>query len=286
MAKQRFGINDAYRGTVGTVIGYEWRGKWCLRSRPRFVRNPRTEKQQHNRQLFKQVVDLTSRLKSVLRVGMRAQSLGMHITEANLFTKSNKGLFWLDDEGRLQADWEQVAVSDGPVVPVADAAVVGSAGTLPATASSSMSAGSRCSVSVTFRPCAEEERASGDDEVYLAAFCVERGEAAMSSSVWRRSRSVSLTLPECWEGNTVELWLFALDYQGRASRAVYVGELVAGEEPEGQDADEATTLPEERLEEHDADETPAVQDDGGTETVQLPENMAIYDPWRRRFLVV
>ena len=28
MAKQRFGINDAYRGSVGTVIGYEWRGKW------------------------------------------------------------------------------------------------------------------------------------------------------------------------------------------------------------------------------------------------------------------
>lgn len=40
MAKQRFGINDAYRGSVGTVIGYQWRGQWCLRAKPRFVKNP------------------------------------------------------------------------------------------------------------------------------------------------------------------------------------------------------------------------------------------------------
>ena len=45
MAKQRYGINDGYRGTVGTVIGYLWRGKWCLRARPRYVNHPRTERQ-------------------------------------------------------------------------------------------------------------------------------------------------------------------------------------------------------------------------------------------------
>ena len=42
MAKQRNGINDAFRGSVGTVIGYEWRGQWCMRARPRYVHNPRT----------------------------------------------------------------------------------------------------------------------------------------------------------------------------------------------------------------------------------------------------
>ena len=88
MAKQRYGINDAYRGTVGTVIGYEWRGQWCLRSRPRSVRNPRTAKQQANRLLFKRVVALTSALGDVLRMGMKGLSLSLHLTEANLFNKS------------------------------------------------------------------------------------------------------------------------------------------------------------------------------------------------------
>ena len=67
MAKQRFGINDGYRGTVGTVIGYQWRGKWCLRARPRFVRNPRTERQQRNRDLFKASVQLAGSMKEALR---------------------------------------------------------------------------------------------------------------------------------------------------------------------------------------------------------------------------
>ena len=123
MAKQRNGINDAFRGSVGTVIGYEWRGQWCMRARPRYVHNPRTAAQQDNRLLFKRVVELTSQLRGVLRRGMRAQSLAMHITEANLFTKSNKGLFRLDAEGRLETEWAQVLVADGPVVPVADPAV-------------------------------------------------------------------------------------------------------------------------------------------------------------------
>ena len=115
MAKQRFGVNDAYRGTVGTVIGYEWRGKWCLRARPLHVRNPRTAKQQSNRQLFKQMVDLASHMKFALRKGLRGMSLGMHVTECNLFVKRNKECFSLDAEGRMVVDWERLIVSEGEV---------------------------------------------------------------------------------------------------------------------------------------------------------------------------
>ena len=113
MAKQRYGINDAYRGTVGTVIGYEWRGKWCLRSRPSHVHNPRTEKQQANRTLFRQMVDLAGSMKTALRKGLRHVSLGMHVTECNLFLKRNKGRFSLDADGKLSVDWEQLIVSEG-----------------------------------------------------------------------------------------------------------------------------------------------------------------------------
>ena len=115
MAKQRFGINDAYRGTVGTVIGYEWRGKWCLRSRPLHVRNPRTARQQSNRMLFKQMVALAGSMKMALRKGLRGISLGMHVTECNLFVKRNKDCFSLDGDGKMVVDWERLAVSEGAV---------------------------------------------------------------------------------------------------------------------------------------------------------------------------
>ena len=119
MAKQRFGINDAYRGTVGTVIGYEWRGKWCLRARPLRVRNPRTEKQQSNRMLFKQAVALAGTMKLALRKGLHNVSMGLHITECNLFVKRNKGCFSLGEDGKLEIDWENLIISEGSLaVPV------------------------------------------------------------------------------------------------------------------------------------------------------------------------
>ncbi len=250
MAKQRFGINDAYRGTVGTVIGYEWRGKWCLRSRPLRVRNPRTAKQQNNRLLFKQMVDLASHMKMALRKGLRGVSLGMHITECNLFVKRNKECFSLDAEGQLVVDWERLIVSEGEVpAPVFQDILLSQ----PQAAASSPNLGEQLNsasrgkkhlgsspklgegdrrgavveeyVRIMFSPCAEGERASGDDEVYLYAYCPEMEQGVLCAPAYRRMGSVQLTLPERWQGKEVHLYGFAVDYEGNASATVYIGML-------------------------------------------------------------
>ncbi len=250
MAKQRFGINDAYRGTVGTVIGYEWRGKWCLRSRPLRVRNPRTAKQQNNRLLFKQMVDLASHMKMALRKGLRGVSLGMHITECNLFVKRNKECFSLDAEGQLVVDWERLIVSEGEVpAPVFQDILLSQ----PQAAASSPNLGEQLNsasrgkkhlgsspklgegdrrgavveeyVRIMFSPCAEGERASGDDEVYLYAYCPEMEQGVLCAPAYRRMGSVQLTLPERWQGKEVHLYGFAVDYEGNASDTTYIGSL-------------------------------------------------------------
>ena len=250
MAKQRLGINDAYRGTVGTVIGYEWRGKWCLRSRPLRVRNPRTAKQQNNRLLFKQMVDLASHMKMALRKGLRGVSLGMHITECNLFVKRNKECFSLDAEGQLVVDWERLIISEGELVaPVFQDILLSQ----PQAAASSPNLGEQLNsasrgkkhlgsspklgegdrrgavveeyVRIMFSPCAEGERASGDDEVYVYAYCPEMEEGVLSAPAYRRMGSVQLTLPERWQGKEVHLYGFAVDYEGNASDTTYIGSL-------------------------------------------------------------
>ncbi len=206
MAKQRFGVNDAYRGTVGTVIRYEWRGKWCLRARPLHVRNPRTAKQQSNRQLFKQMVDLASHMRFALRKGLRSVALGMHVTECNLFVKRNKECFSLDAEGRMVVDWERLIVSEGVVaVPVFEGVETRQA----------------ASLQIGF----EWDGGSGDDEVYVYAYCPEMEEGVLSASAWRRSDSVQLTLPERWQGKVIHFYGFAVDEKGAASATVYIGEL-------------------------------------------------------------
>ena len=282
MAKQRFGVNDAYRGTVGTVIGYEWRGKWCLRARPLHVRNPRTAKQQSNRQLFKQMVDLASHMKFALRKGLRGVSLGMHVTECNLFVKRNKECFSLDAEGLMVVDWERLIVSEGEVAApgftgtaIMDTALMDTPLSQPQAAASSPNLGEQLDgkdrgklpilgeqldgkqrilgehldgkgrgrrylgsspklgegdrrgavvegcVEIPF----EWDGGSGDDEVYVYAYCPEMEEGVLSASAWRRSGSVQLTLPERWQGKAVHFYGFAVDDKGAASATAYIGEL-------------------------------------------------------------
>ena len=48
MAKQQSGILGGYVGKVGTVVGYFWNGKPCMRAYKRQVRNPRTAAQMEN----------------------------------------------------------------------------------------------------------------------------------------------------------------------------------------------------------------------------------------------
>ena len=69
----------------------------------------------------------------------------------------------------------------------------------------------------------EWDGGSGDDEVFVYAYCPEMEEGVLSASAWRRSGRVQLTLPERWQGKAVHLYGFAVDEKGQASATVYIG---------------------------------------------------------------
>ena len=92
-------------------------------------------------------------------------------------------------------------------------------------------------IAIPFTPCAEGEWASGDDEVYLYAFCPEVGEGHLSAPAYRRNKQVSITLPETWQGHEVHLYGFAVDFKGTASPTTYIGVLEVNQDNEGQEVD-------------------------------------------------
>lgn len=206
MAKQRYGINDGYRGTVGTVIGYLWRGQWCLRSRPRFVHNPNTPLQRAARELFSQASHLASQMKSAVRMGLNAVALERHRTAHNHFQSINRDCFSLR-EGHLEVDYECLVIAEGPVAPVGFG--------VPSLA--------ELSVTVPFEVNPDQRPARGDDEVVLYVWCPSRGEGLLSAPSYRRMRKVTLTLPPQWVGLEVHLYGFAKDADGRASESMYIG---------------------------------------------------------------
>ena len=231
MAKQRYGINDAYRGTVGTVIGYQWRGRWCLRARPHTVHDPRTARQRTARGLFAQVSQLASHFSAALRIGLHSEAVKAHRTEYNHFMSINRPCFTLE-EGRLAVDYMGLAVAQGPVAPVGFISDEWGGRSDEWGVMSEEWGGRREErggrseervVVVPFEKNPRHLRADGDDLVYLFAWCPAMDEGVLSTPVCRRSRRAEITLPGRWAGNEVHLYGFVKDYAGRTSDSQYLG---------------------------------------------------------------
>jgi hypothetical protein len=192
---------------VGTVIGYLWRGKWCLRARPRYVHNPRTERQRAARGLFTQATQLASCMKQALRLGLHGVSLALHRTPCNHFHSINRECFALVD-GRLEVDYENLVVAEGDVAPVSFG--------------EPLISGAR-EVTVPFEKNPQGLRCCGDDTVYLYAWCPALGEGLLALPAFRRTGQATLPLPDRWACLEVHLYGFVTDTAGGASVSTYIG---------------------------------------------------------------
>lgn len=66
MAIYNQGILGAFTGTVGTVVGANWRGKNVMRSRPRSTKRTPTLAQQQHRDKFAKMAKFLNPLRNIL----------------------------------------------------------------------------------------------------------------------------------------------------------------------------------------------------------------------------
>jgi len=225
MGKQQDGFNGGFSGKLGSVVGYNWRGQWCVRSLPADFHDARTERQLEQRGLFADMVRFAGRAKRVLGISMRVVARNDHITESNYFVRLNKACFSRMD-GVLTVDYGSLRFSDGPVAPVAfDAPQL-----LDDT-----------TISIAFEKNPEHRNCSQDDEVRLVAYCPELDAFDFSDGIMRRSKQLTMSLNEGWAGKEVHLWGFVVDRAGRASQSTYIGSGVldcsAAEQGDNEDDD-------------------------------------------------
>ena len=206
MATFNDGIMGGFRGRLGTVVGYQWRGRWCMRARVE-PRNPRSERQQAHRSLFKQQVQLASRLNWVLREALQAPSLQRGMTPCNYFVHRNQQAFSQAD-GRLEVDWSALVLSEGPVAPVQFG--------VPQVSDET-------TLTIAFERNPLHVRADKYDRVYLFVYAPEVEVGFLSAPVYRRSGLLQAVLPEVMAGCEVQLWGLVQDAQGRWSETLYVG---------------------------------------------------------------
>ena len=209
MATIKQGIVGGFSGSVGPVVGYQWRGRWCMRSHPQSVRNPRTERQQAHRMMFKEEVQLASRMNWALRETFDELSLAEGLTPSNFFIRENQQAFaW--SEGQLVVDWGALRLSMGPVAPVAFG--------VPEVRDETV-------LTVAFEKNPLHVRADAHDKVHLYVYCPEAKSGYLAAPVYRHTQRVSVVLPRMYAGKEVHLWGLVQDSQGRWSdkaKAVFV----------------------------------------------------------------
>ena len=203
MAKITEGILGGFSGRLGPVVGYRWNGRWCMRSRPVEVRNPRTAAQQAHRMLFRDEVRLAARMAWPVRQALRCAARDCGMTADNLFVRMNQPAFAQVD-GVLQVDWQQLRLSTGPMAPVAPT-------------EGRVDEGNVLTVSFERNPL--RMRARSDDQVWLYVYCPELEAGTLASAVLRRSGRVRLLLPDGFAERTLWVYAYASDGQGHYSES-------------------------------------------------------------------
>ena len=213
MAKMDYGYMGGFRGKLGTAVGYLWNGKWCMRSRPRMVKNPRTEAQQANRTLFAEEVRLAARMSWAVNHTLTAMAREAGMTAYNLFVRLNQQAFSLE-EGQLAVDYPRLMLSMGPVAPV-------SFGTPTVTED--------LCLSIDFEKNMHFPRARAHDLVRLFVYCPSWGYGYLTAPVYRSSKKISMLLSSLLAGREVHVYGFVEDEQGNFSETIYAGTVVCGE---------------------------------------------------------
>ena len=93
MAKLEQGILGPFRGKVGTVVGYLWRGRHVVRGYRKEINYPNTENQQAERDWFVSMVRFAATARQALLLGLRERAARDQMTEGNAFVKMNKHCF-------------------------------------------------------------------------------------------------------------------------------------------------------------------------------------------------
>ena len=104
MAKLEQGILGPFRGKVGTVVGYLWRGKHVVRAYRKEINYPNTEQQQAEREWFVGMVRFAATARQALLLGLRERAAREQMTEGNVFVRMNKSCFGRDAARRVRSE--------------------------------------------------------------------------------------------------------------------------------------------------------------------------------------
>lgn len=208
MSKIKKGILGGFSGKVGNVVGAFWKGKAVMRSLPGSVHQPETTGQMAVRQRFSLLSVFLSRLYGTISIGFKEREDG-----TTFFNEAMRANYADAVSGAYPAqtlNYNNMIVSEGNLT------------NLGATACSDSGTGD---IDLTWQDNSGTGTADANDFVYACVYNVEKDVAVNVDAGARADATFSYTYPTTWQGDTVHIWLFAQNEQGKCSHSQYVGTL-------------------------------------------------------------
>lgn len=217
MATYKQGIDGPVMGKIGQHVGSKWRGIYYLRALASAVSNPDTLKQRKVRMRFATLVRLASAFKSALDKGFGKNGKLSVMTQSNIFVHRNWDHVTTSGTSEVNIDYSSLQLSDGPLTGVNFGAA-------------DFGESQHLTITVAFTGNSDVEGADANDDVYLFAYCPELNMSVFGAPAKRSASSVSIGVPNLWDGQEVYLYGFTVAGDentkypaGICSRSIYCG---------------------------------------------------------------
>lgn len=208
MAEIKKGILGGFSGTVGTVVGTNWRGKDIIKSRPRASRKAPTAKQLEQRVKFSAAVGFLTPLKEVQNAyfGSNAGAKSrLNLSVSQMIREA------MEMNGDVpQIIFNKVQVTKGELAGLMNPQVATDTGNV---------------LEFTWEDNSDQAKASADDVFCTVSYCSDLKEFHLTDGPATRSTMTEqVSMPAAFAGKEVQVYAFlhAAD-SSNACNSVYLG---------------------------------------------------------------
>ena len=113
MAIYESGINGPFKGKVGSVVSYQWRGIWVMRSAPKVSTKERSLKQLANQEKMSLILKLLQRMIDYIRKGYHLEGEKRRMSAFNAAMSYNKKHAIKGEYPNFEIDYEKLRFSEG-----------------------------------------------------------------------------------------------------------------------------------------------------------------------------
>lgn len=211
MAKLTGGIFGEFRGRIGNVVGVKRDGQYYIRSAPGRVKNPKTEKQQRNRNKFGAASTLASRLKPFIKTSFSTAE-GKSWRGACISFNMRSAIIPAEDGDGYEIDFSNLIVSTGVLKQVKS----------PAAKRNKVG-----NIHVEWSDNSGEGNAKKQDRVLLLALDNKNlVPISVLEGVIRQDSQAEIILPDFFKSKDLHVYLSVLSHdEAISSESLYLGEI-------------------------------------------------------------